>query len=198
MVNLSFHHITNISQCEDILKQTYRDQKTLLWKKLGLELQIERRLDHLAATKDQLRSKELELEHARNVAAQLEEHDPGREAYLHSATGFQYQAALLEIRIEKMRPQWLLRKETQLACIEVSLEKMTLLILELETHKAWLLKQAALEQPVAEAPIAEPEEQPAPVAVPVMKTVHIQKEASPHIKRRNPKNDRPLNGYQSG
>ncbi|WP_300598314.1 hypothetical protein [Niabella sp.] len=190
-----FSRLTSIPLCDDALKQAYRDQKTLLWKKLGLELQIERRLDRLAATEAQLRSKELALEHASNVAAQLEETHPEREEYLDAATGFRHQVALLEIRIQKLPPQWLTQKELQLQYINAALEKLSLLILELETHKAGILKQEAAE-PQPTTPTVSPEGPPVPV--PVMKTVPVQKDINPRIGKRKPKNDAPLKRYGSG
>ncbi|SDE31904.1 hypothetical protein, partial [Niabella drilacis] len=131
-------HLTEIPQCDAVLKQAYRQQKTLQWKKLGLELQIERRLDAIAAMGEKIRSKELELDHARNVAAPLPQTGPD------PVKGLELEIAMLNAREKKLHPQWVVEKEWRLRCVEAGLEEISLLILELETHKAQLQKQAVL------------------------------------------------------
>src|SRR5690606_20425932 len=54
----------------------------------------------------------------------------------------EYELALLESRKDKLKPQWLVEKELRLRCIDAAIEQVSLSILELETHKAALQKQA--------------------------------------------------------
>ncbi len=142
---LSLDRLTRMDDCEAALKFACREQKTLLWKKLGLELQIERRLDKLAALERTLGVKKMEASIAGGTASQIPETSPMYKKYTDDRVRLEWELAMLEIRIKALKPSWLLEKELRLQCIEAALQQVSLLILELEAHKLVLQKQASQE-----------------------------------------------------
>lgn len=156
------NQLTDITHCNEILEDAYLEQKSLLWKKLGLELQIERRQRAMKATTAKLQSKKEERDYNRNVAIGLGETHPGQKGYLNTVTRAEYELAMLEDRSMKQEPKWLVEKALQLNCIAAGLEELSLRILELEAHKVGLQKQAAAEAVPAEVPAAAGEDHAEP------------------------------------
>lgn len=149
MPALSLHHLTTIDQCDAALKHARTERKTLLWKKLGLELQIERRLDAMAALEEKMLVKKTELAIASDTVARVPATSPLYRKYLDDKLHAEWEITMLEVRRNRLKPAWLVEKEWRLQCIEAALEQVSLAVLTLETHKAGLQKQAAKEETVA-------------------------------------------------
>ncbi|WP_300597070.1 hypothetical protein [Niabella sp.] len=190
MLTLSLSQVTNLSACEASLKQAYRKQKTFLWKKLGLELQIEHHLDAVSEIDDLLYRKSVDLQRVSMGIDGLPE--KARKKREHEQARLQLDILLLEERREKRKPERLIEKETSLQCLEVSLEQLSSVILELEAHKIRLQKEAANNE------IADPETGTASAAIPVLKAVTPRQPANLPVKKNDPGAPPHPNGYLSG
>ncbi|MGJ7033649.1 hypothetical protein [Niabella hirudinis] len=192
MLTLSLSQVTNLSECDASLKQAYRTQKTFLWKKLGLELQIERHLDAVSEIDDLLYRKGVELQ---QVSLNIEDlPEKARKKREHEQARLQLDILLLEERREKRQPERLVEKETRLLCLEVSLDQLSLVILELETHKIRLQKEAA----AGPGNTVSAATRTASVAIPVLKAVAPRQQADWPGKRNDQGAPPHPNGYLSG
>lgn len=182
MLAQSLDQLATVSQCEAALKQAYKKQKTLQWKKMGLELKIENHLDELAVIETAIYENQADLMLVNQTINNIPEAPVAEQKkWEKSRTRFQYRAQVLEYRKGKLQPERLLENELLLLCIEASLAQLAPAILELETHKARLLKVAA-----AAPEMTSHENQAAPVIFQVLKAPAAQKQAASYIQKINP------------
>jgi len=184
MLTQSLHQLATPSQCDAALKQAYKQQKTLQWKKMGLELKIENHLDDLAVIEAALYQNRMDLMMiGQKISGVPEALAATRKKWETSRTRFGYRIEILEYRKEKLQPERLLESELLLQCLEAGLEQVSLAILELETHKARLLKATPA---TPESETVSPENQAETVIVPVLKVPVMQRQAAPHLQKRSP------------
>ncbi|SDE07525.1 hypothetical protein [Niabella drilacis] len=184
MLTQSLHQLVTPSQCDAALKQAYKQQKTLQWKKMGLELKMENHLDDLAVIEAALCQNRMDLMMVcKNISGIPEAPSATRKKWEASRTRLGYRINMLEYRKGKLQPEQLLKSELLLQCIEASLEQLALAILELETHKARLLKAAAAGAPPAMTGAGN---LAAAVIVPVLKVPVMEKQAASHIQKSSP------------
>ena len=147
--------LVTIEQCEEALQFACYQQKNLLWKKMGLELKIERRQNAMSALDTKLRRKKAQLDIVTFRAG-----EGGDESIDFEKRGLELEIAVLEARRLKLDPNWLVEKELMIESLTFALQGVSLSVLELETHLARLKKSSDAGQVKPEIESVKPEVKP--------------------------------------